>query len=176
VARRAYPRRYAQAVFELARDSGKLDAWSSDLVRVASLGEDAALMAWLESPRFPFDDKVKLLAERLSDINPLAVNLACLLVARGRLGMAGDIADEYQRLLDSYHGIERAEVTTATPIDEEDKKRLGERISKLIGKEVVLKTEVDPELIGGVVARVGGKLLDGSTRSRLQALKRELQR
>jgi len=176
VARRAYPRRYAQAVFELARDSGKLDAWSSDLVRVASLGEDAALMAWLESPRFPFDDKVKLLAERLSDINPLAVNLACLLVARGRLGMAGDIADEYQRLLDSYHGIERADVITATPIDKEDKERLGERISKLIGKEVVIKTEVDPELIGGVIARVGGKLLDGSTRSRLQALKRELQR
>ena len=176
MAKRAYPRRYAQAVFELARDSGKLEAWSSDLEKIATLGQDKALMAGMESPRFSFEDKAKLLVERLSDVNPLAVNLAYLLVARGRLGMAGDIADEYQRLLDSYHGIERADVVTATPIDEEDKKKLVERIGKLIGKEVILKTEVDPELIGGIVARVGGKLLDGSTRSRLQALKRELQR
>jgi F-type H+-transporting ATPase subunit delta len=176
VARRAYPRRYAQAVFELAREKGEIDSWASDLEKTARLGEDAALIAWLESPKFRFDDKVKLLAERLGKANPLALNLAYLLVARGRLGMAGDIADEYQRLLDSYRGIERAEVATAVPLDEREKRKLSERLSGLIGKEVVLKTEVDAELIGGVVARVGGKLLDGSTRSRLLALKKELQR
>jgi len=163
-------------VFELARERGEIDSWSSDLVRIASLGEDEALAAWLGSPRFSFDDKAKLLAERLGDINPMALNLAYLLVARGRLAMAGDIADEYQRLLDSYRGIERAEVATAVPLDEGDKQRLSEQLSRLIGKEVVLETEVDAELIGGMVTRVGGKLLDGSTRSRLLALKRELQR
>ena len=176
MAKRAYPRRYAQAVFELARERGEIDSWSSDLAKIASLGEDVALIAWLESPKFSFDDKARLLAERLGDINPMALNLAYLLVARGRLAMAGDIADEYQRLLDSYRGIERAEVTTAVPLDEGDKQRLSEQLSRLIGKEVVLETEVDAELIGGMVARVGGKLLDGSTRSRLLALKRELQR
>ena len=176
MAKRAYPRRYAQAVFELARERGELDKWPSDLEKIARLGEDEALIAWLESPKFPFDDKARILAERLGDINPLALNLACLLAARGRLGLAGDIADEYQRLLDSYRGIERAEVSTAVPLDDREKQRLGERLGALIGKEVVLKTEVDSELIGGIVARVGGKLLDGSTRSRLLALKRELQR
>jgi len=81
-------------VFELAREKGELDSWPSDLEKIARLGEDVALVAWLESPRFPFEDKARLLAERLGDINPLALNLAYLLVARGRLGMAGDIADE----------------------------------------------------------------------------------
>ena len=176
MAKRAYPRRYAQAVFELALEKNEVDVWPSDLNKIVSLGEDEALIAWLESPKFPFDDKARLLAERLGDINPLALNLACLLAARGRLGMAADIADEYQRLLDSYQGIERAEVTTAVPLDEADKQRLSERLSKLIGRELVLTAEVDSELIGGIIARVGGKLLDGSTRSRLLALKRELQR
>jgi len=174
VARRIQPKRYAQAVFELALARNELDKWQSDLERIAALGEDAALAAWLESPKFCFEDKARLLADRLKEINPLALNLAYLLVARGRLGMAGDIADEYQRLLDSYRGIEQAEVTAAVPLDDDDKQRLSERLSAVVGKKVVVKAEVDPALIGGIVARVGGKLLDGCTRSRLEALKREL--
>ena len=90
--------------------------------------------------------------------------------------MVGDIADEYQRLLDSYHGIEPAEVITAVPLDDEDRLRLGERIGAVVGKKVVIKPEVDSSIIGGIIARIGGKLLDGSTRSKLEALKRELAR
>jgi len=175
MARRGYAKRYSQAVFEIALERKELDRWLADLRKVASLGEDATLVAWFESPKFHFDVKAKLLSEQLSDINPLALNLACLLVARGRLSMAGDIADEYQRLLDSYRGIEQAEVTTAVPLDDEDKTRLAERLSAVIGKKVVLKPRVDSSLLGGIVARIGDKLLDGSTSSRLTALKRELE-
>jgi len=174
VARRAYARRYSQAVFEIAMERQELDRWQSDLRKIASLGEDAELVALLENPRLHFNDKARLLSEQLGDINPLALNLVYLLVARGRLSMLGEIADEYQRLLDSYRGIEQAEVTTAIPLDDEDKLRLGERLGAIVGKKVVIKPEVDSSLIGGIVARIGGKLLDGSTRSRLEALKREL--
>jgi F-type H+-transporting ATPase subunit delta len=174
VARRAYARRYSQAVFEIAMERQELDRWQSDLRKIASLGEDATLVALLENPRLHFNDKARLLSEQLGDINPLALNLVYLLVARGRLSMLGEIADEYQRLLDSYRGIEEAEVTTAIPLDDEDKLRLGERLGAIVGKKVVIKPEVDSSLIGGIVARIGGKLLDGSTRSRLEALKREL--
>lgn len=174
MARRAYARRYSQAVFEIAMERQELDRWQSDLRKIASLGEDAALVALLENPRLHFNDKARLLSEQLGDINPLALNLVYLLVARGRLSMLGEIADEYQRLLDSYRGIEEAEVTTAIPLDDEDKLRLGERLGAIVGKKVVIKPEVDSSLIGGIVARIGGKLLDGSTRSRLEALKREL--
>jgi len=174
MARRVYTRRYSQAVFNIALETKKFDKWQSDLRKIASLSEDATLIALLESPKFRFDDKAKLLSERLGDINPLALNLVYLLVTRGRLGMIGDIADGYQQLLDSYRGIERAEVTTAIPLDKEDKLRLAERLGAVVGKKVVVKPEVDSSLIGGIIARVGGKLLDGSTRNKLAALKREL--
>jgi F-type H+-transporting ATPase subunit delta len=174
VARRVYARRYAQAVFEIALETGELDSWQSDLRKITSLSEDATFIALLESPKFHFDDKARLLRKRLGDISPLALNLVYLLVIRGRLSTVGEIADEYQRLLDSYRGIEHVEVTTAIPLDDKDKLGLEERFSAAVGKKVVLKPEVDSSLIGGIIARIGGKLLDGSTRSKLEALKREL--
>jgi len=174
MARGVYAKRYAQAVFEIALERDELDKWQSDLRKIARLGEDATLIAFLESPRFHFDDKFRLLSEKLGDINPLALNLVYLLVARGRLSMLADIADGYQRLLDSYRGIEQAEVTTAIPLDDEDRLKLAEQLGAVVGKKVVVKSEVDSSLIGGVIARIGGKLLDGSTRSKLTALKKEL--
>jgi F-type H+-transporting ATPase subunit delta len=176
VARGVYAKRYAQAAFELALERKELDRWQSDLRKIASLAEDAALSAVLESPKFRFEKKAKLLSERLGKINPLALNLAYLLVSRGRLGVIGDIADEYQRRLDSHRGIERAEVTTAIPLDDEDKLKLEKRLGGIVSKKVVLEPEVDSRVIGGFVARIGGKLLDGCTRSKLEALKRELVR
>jgi F-type H+-transporting ATPase subunit delta len=174
MARKAYARRYAQAVFGIAREKNELDRWQSDLRKIAALAEDAELMAVLESPKIHFEDKAKLLAKGLGDINPLALNLVYLLVSRGRAGMAADIADEYQRLLDSYRGIEQAEVITAVPLDDGDRERLEERLEEMVGKKVVLKAQVDPGVLGGVVARIGGRLLDGSTRSKLLALKKAL--
>ncbi len=174
MARGVYAKRYSQAVFEIALERNELDRWQSDLRKIASLREDTTFTAFLESPRFHVDDKARLLSERLGDINPLALNLVCLLVTRGRLSMVGDIADEYQRLLDSYRGIEQAEITTAIPLDDEDKLRLEEHLGAIVGKKVVLKPEVDSSLIGGIIARIGGKLLDGSTRNQLMTLKRAL--
>jgi F-type H+-transporting ATPase subunit delta len=161
-------------VFQIALEKGELDRWQSDLKRIASLQQDDVLVRLLENPKLPFSDKVRLLSERLADINPLALNLVCLLVARGRLGLLGEIAEEYQRLLDSYRGIEPAEVITAVPLEDEDKRKLEERLSDIAGKKVIIYPKVDPALVGGIVARFGGKLLDGSTRSRLEALKKEI--
>ncbi len=174
MARTVYAKRYSQAVFEIALEKGELDRWQSDLNKIARLGKDAAFLAALENPKFHFNDKVRLLSEQLGDINPLALNLVYLLVARSRLSQIGAITDEYQRLLDSYRGIEPAAVITTIPLDDEDKLRLEARLGAIVGKKVVIQSEVDASLIGGIVVRIGGKLLDGSIRSRLEALKREL--
>ena len=174
MARRVYARRYSQAVFEIALESKELDRWQSDLKKMASLVEDATVIAFLESPKIHFADKARLLSGQLPDINPLALNLVYLLADRGRLAMLGDIADDYQRLLNNYLGIETAEVTTAIPLGEEDKLRLAEHLGAMVGRKVTLKTEVDSRLIGGIIARIDGKLLDGSTRRQLEALKKEL--
>jgi len=176
MARKVNTQRYAQAVFEIALETKELDSWQSDLRRIASLVEDDAIVAFLESPKIPFDDKSKLLSEQLNGVNPLALNLVYVLAARGRLRSIDDIADDYQQLLDNYHGIAVAEVVTATALDEEDKRRLAEHLSVIVGKKVTLKTEVKPGLIGGVIAKIDGKLLDGSTRSKLDALRKELVR
>ncbi len=174
MARRIYARRYSQAVFEIALERKELDKWQSDLKKIAGLSEDTAFITLLENPKVRFEDKAKLIAKRLGDVSPLALNLVYLLVTRGRLNIAGDIADEYQRLLDSHRGIEQAEVITAVPLNDKDKKRLGEHLEAMVGKKVVLKSRVDSSLIGGMVARIGGKLLDGSTHSKLLALGNEL--
>jgi F-type H+-transporting ATPase subunit delta len=174
MARKYSARRYARAVFEIALEKQRLDEWQSGLEEMARLAGDRSVASYLESPDISFEDKARLLSERLGDVEPLVLNLVYLLIARGRFGMLIDITDEYQRLLDKYNNIERAEATTAIPLDEGDKKRLAEKLGSITGKKVILEDEIDHDLIGGVVVRVAGKLLDGSTRGKLEALKREL--
>ena len=174
MARRVYARRYSQAVFQIAMEREELDSWQSDLSKIASLGEDAAFTALLEHPKLNFDAKARLLSERLGDINPLALNLVYLLVTKNKLSIVGEISEEYHRLLDSHRGIEQAEVITAIPLIDEDKVKLEERLGIIVDRKVVISAKVDSSMIGGIVARIRGKLLDGSNRSRLEALKKEL--
>jgi len=172
-----YAKRHAQEVFKAALERKELNRWQSDLRRIAGLAKDVTLFALLENPEVRFDDKAKVLSERLGEVNPEVLKLVSELVVKGRLAVIGDIADEYQRLLDDYRGIEGtevAEVTTAIPLDDEDKLRLAQRITSLVGKPVVLKPKVDSSLIGGIIIRVGDKLIDGSIRSKLETLKREM--
>ena len=167
-------RRYARAVFELD-EKDQIAEWQDDLDKIISIGEDATIAAYLENPNIHFEDKARLLHERLGGVNPMVLNLVYVLLTRSRLDMLPDIAAEYQRLVDDYQGVERAEVTTASPLDDETRKKLSREIGRLIGKKVILKTEcVNPDLIGGVVVKVAGKLLDGSTRGKLAALKKEI--
>jgi F-type H+-transporting ATPase subunit delta len=174
VARRVYARRYARAVFEIALEKKELDRWQADLEKVAALGEDAAFIALIENPKVGLEKKNEILSRLLGELNPLARNLVYLLVSRGRLSMIGEITQEYHRLLDSYRGIEHAEVITAVPLDAKEKKKLEEHLGKVVGKKIVLEASVDPSLVGGMIARVGGKLLDGSTHGQLLALKKDL--
>jgi F-type H+-transporting ATPase subunit delta len=174
MARKAYARRYAQAVFEIALEKKELERWQTDLQKVVDAVKDSTFLAALESPKIKFGDKSRFLTERLGDINPLALNLALLLISKSGIGMIGKTTVEYKRLLDAYHGIQAADITTAVPLDDKDKKKLAKKLSDLVGAKVELTAQVDPAILGGIVARVGGKLLDGSTRSKLLALKKEL--
>lgn len=174
MAGRVHARRYARAVFEIALENKDLDRWQTDLTKVSALGQYAAFIALMENPKIGFGEKQKLLDKVLGDINPLVRNLVYLLVSRSAVSLVGDIAGEYQRLLNEYRGIEHAEVVTAVPLGDKDKKSLEEHLGAVVGKKIVLTASVDPDLIGGMVARVGGKLLDGSIRSQLAALKSEL--
>jgi len=176
VARRVKARRYAQAVFAIALEGKGLDRWQSDLKKMAVIAGDELLVTSLQNPKINFDIKARLLSEQLAGVNPLALNLILLLVTRGRLDMLGDIAEEYQRLLDSYRDIESAEVTTAVPLEGESKLKLEDSLGAIMNKRVMLSSKVDAGIIGGVIVRIGGKLLDTSTRSKLEVLRNELRR
>jgi F-type H+-transporting ATPase subunit delta len=174
VAKKSHPRRYAQAVFEIAQQKKQLDKWQSDLVNLSVLSYDKQLTELLESNRMPLDAKIKLLASKFPCVNPLALNLVSMLLVKGRMHLLGDITAEYQQILDSHRGIEQAKIITSVPLNDEEKKEISERLGKLLGKKVNIIAEVDPAVIGGFVARVGGKLIDGSTRHRLELLKQGL--
>jgi F-type H+-transporting ATPase subunit delta len=174
MARGASPKRYAQAVFQMALESGELDGWRSDLRRIVQAVTDLQLREILASPKIRFEEKASLLTQSLEGVSPLALKLASLLVVRGHLGVAEGIADEYDRLLDAQRGIEQAEVITAVPLDEDDKERVTRKLGELRGKKVIVAAQVDPDVIGGMVARIGDQLLDGSTRGKLLALRKNL--
>jgi len=104
----------------------------------------------------------------------MAVNLVSLLIERRLLGILPGIRQEFQGLLDAYRGIERAAVSTAIQLNDDEKRQLEDRLETVTGKKVSVTATINPALIGGIVVRFGGKLLDGSTRSKLEALKREI--
>jgi len=172
--RRASARRHAQAIFQLAVAAGDPEKWQAELEKVARVMADPVLSLLLESPRLALAQKAALLQERLPGADRMVLNYAALLVARGRERLAGEVAEEYERLLDAYHGIEHAEVITAVPLEEKEREFLARRLAEVVGKRVVVKARVDPAIIGGLVARVGDRLLDGSTRTRLELLKKSL--
>jgi len=167
-------KRYAQAAFELALEKNELESWQISLKKIAGIAADVKLMALLENPKLPFDAKKSLLEERLGEVNPLALNLTCLLMSRGRLRIAGDISQQYNLLLDAHYGIEHAEVVTALPLGDEDKERISNKLGGMTGHKVIIDAQVDPAVIGGFSAKIGDMLIDGSIRSRLESLRRSL--
>lgn len=174
MARRAYSKQYAQAVFEIALESGELERWQSDLQKIVRVVSDEDFSAVLESPKIHFSEKSRLLSGQMKEANPMLLNLLLLLISKGRLEVIGEIADEYQRLLNDHRGIEIAEVTTAVPLTKENEEKLARHLGRIVGKKVEIKAYIDPSVIGGFVARIGDRLLDGSIRSKLAALKKEM--
>jgi len=167
-------KRYAQAAFDIARERDELDRWVEDLRAIVDLAAQPGVTEVLASSRVPFDVKEHLLQSGLANIGPLALNLARLLVQKGRIAQAEQVLEEYQRLLDEHRGRAQALVLTAVPLSEDEEKAVAHRLRELTGKEIVLEGRVDPEILGGLVARVGDRLIDGSTRTRLLELRRQL--
>ena len=172
--RRPTAKRYAQAVFEIARDSGQLERWTRDLQTAQQALQDASLRAYLELPKLSIQRKMESVRTALGGANPLALNLMALLTSRGSLGLLPGIVDEYQRLVDVHLNRERAEVATAIPLEQELGDRLTQQLRQLLGKEVILTSRVDAEVLGGLVTRVGDRIIDGSVRGRLMALRKSL--
>lgn len=166
--------RYVEAIMGLANEAGNHDQWVADLDSLAELAGHPEAVAYLSSDTTAGADKEQFLA-RVLDISPLAMNVARLLVSRGRLQLAPRIAEVFTRALDRQRGIASVQVTTAVPLSPDAAVDVERRMRELTGAtEVRISTRVDPSIMGGMIARVGDRLIDGSTRTRLIQLRRAL--
>lgn len=173
--RGASARRFAQAVFQIALENDDLDRWLDDLSLLASALENEEFAQFLDAPQIPLERKLAIINESLNgSVNPLALNLISLLASRNLAYLVPDIVEQYQGFLDAQRGIQRGEVISAIPLDDEQKKELTEMLQRMVGKEVRLTTRVEPSILGGVIARVGDHVIDGSTKSRLRAMRLSL--
>jgi F-type H+-transporting ATPase subunit delta len=166
-------KRYAQAVFSIASEQGTIAAWRQDLEDIAQVLAESDASALLADARRPVEQRQQLV-ERILDVQPLALNLAKLLVAKGRSLEARAVADAFKRLADEHEGIADAQVTSAVPHTPAEVTSLEQRLGTSLNARVNVTTQVDPSIVGGLVVRVGDRIIDGSIRTRLRVLRREL--
>ena len=168
-------KRYAQAVFEIAQEHNRLEEWQQELQTIAQAVEQPEFVSLLSNPRLPVGAKRQVLQETLVGASEQAVNLATLLVVSGRLeALAGPIAQEYAKRLDELRGIVRVEVITAVGLDRAQREEISRRLVEATGKEIRMEERIEPDIMGGLVIRIGDQVVDGSLRSKLRGLKRSL--
>lgn len=167
--------RYARAAFELATESGRIEAWSDSLGRIRTMLGDADVRRLLDSPTIPSVERVGLVTELVGKGQEMeAVNLVRILTEARRLDLLDGIHMEFERLADETAGRVRGKVTTAVEMSDGDRDVLAAELSSQLGTQVRLDVEVEPSIIGGLVLQVGDRVIDASVRSRLEQLRRRL--
>ena len=167
-------KRYAQAVFAIAQEKEQVGAWDSELRVIEDALKNDELRSALSQAAVPMSAKANIVREAFVGVSQLGQNLVCLLVERRRLGLLSEIRAQFLRLLDEYHGREHVHLVSAVPLDAGAREAASRMLQGIVNKEVVLDTQVDPDILGGLIVRVGDKLIDGSVKGRLRDLGREL--
>ena len=174
------PRRYAKALLEIGRDEKLVDRFGEDLARfgrTASAGEGSDRIASVMSnPVFTHEERRKVLESVLPGLalHPHVINFLRLLLDKNRFESLFDIVLAYRDLADVEAGRVRATVTTATELGPALREQVSRALAESTGKKVVLESKVDPSLLGGMVATVGGRVYDASLRTRLERLQLSL--
>ena len=170
-------RRYATALFQLAVDGHLVERIGLEVDDFAeSFKGSPQLQAVFENPVYGAETRRRIIGglASSSSMHPLVKNLLLLLSDRRRMRFVGEIADGFRELSEARSGKVRAEVTVATDLPESYFLELKKTLEAVTGKQVVIEKKKDPSLIGGVVARIGDQVIDGSIRNRLSGLKLEL--
>jgi F-type H+-transporting ATPase subunit delta len=168
--------RYAQAAFDIASENDTFDEWADDLDIIATALGDEDFAALLDAPQVPTAVKMDGIDKVLADLGEKARSLTKLLVTHRATRIATAIRDDYRAMLDRQRGIARAEITTAVPVDDALRSEIVALLTSLVDQEIIATFREDPEILGGMVARVGDRLVDGSVRSKLESLRQTLGR
>jgi len=166
---------YARALFEVAREQGKLDLVREQIGQFAdALDESGDLRVFFFSPYFSTEEKKDGLRRTVEGADPAIVNFLEALLERHRMPVIFRIRDEYGRLWDAENRLLPVEVTSAVDLDDATVKSIGERIGEQTGQRVELTSKVDPSILGGIVLRVGNSILDASIKHRLDQLRKHV--
>ncbi len=168
------PGRYASALFELAQEQSQLQPVENDLNRIqAMLDESPDLLRMVRSPVFSADDQTKALDALLSKagIGGLTLNFVKLIVRNRRLFAILDMIKAFRTLAAGARGEVQADVASATALNDSQLQALKETLKASIGKDVQINASVDPSLLGGLVVKVGSRMIDSSLRTKLSTLK-----
>ncbi len=173
--RGAAARRYAEAVATLAFEQGTLDRWREELSIIRDLFTDERVASLLHDPQTSLQRKLELVQRTLAPyLSEQGLNLARLLVSKGRAPIVGDILKEFERIADERLGMVEAEVTVPVEPTEAELAEIRRAVEAMTGKDPRLTVRVDPSIIGGVVIKIGDKLVDLSVAGKLEAMRSAL--
>jgi F-type H+-transporting ATPase subunit delta len=167
------PRRYAEAAFQLATRDGSIETWRRELEQAAA-ATDGQLMDVLANPALPLDERLEAANRVFANLGQSVRNMIFLLVRRHRIEQLPRVVAEFIRLDERRQGIVHANATSAAPLTDLEVKALTARLEQMTGGRIALETDVDASLLGGLIVRVGDRLIDGSVRGRLERLRNQL--
>lgn len=168
-------RMYARALYEAARDEGKLDEVAGELAALARAFEDVPeLRRFLRNPQVDPSEKATVLEQITEGVHDLVRNFVRLAAEKGRAGELPEIEEELQALVARAQNRLAVELTTAHELSDDDARSIVETIEQASGRSIEATRSVDPSLIGGIVLQIGSFRADGSVRGRLERLRREL--
>jgi len=168
-------RRYAEAAFEVAQRDNTVEVWRSELQTAAEIVADERVNRYLANPAVSLEARAAAVERALGPaVSRPVLNLVQLQLRRGRIEQLPQVAAEFRRLDNARQGITEATATTAADLTPAEVEALTRRLEQFTGGRVELDVRTDPSLLGGLVVRVGDRLIDGSVRGRLERLRNRL--
>ena len=164
-------RPYAEAIFRLAREKSELTAWSNRLGVTAGMVSDARMQAVIADPNVPMSKAVEILLSIAGGVlGESGASMIRVLAENDRLALLPEIRAQFEVLRAEAEGVLEARVTTAMALTDAQKRDLIAALRNRFGRDIHVEVAIDPELIGGVVVRLGDRVIDGSVRGRLHKM------
>jgi F-type H+-transporting ATPase subunit delta len=171
-------KRYAKAIFSLGKEQGKVEEYAGALNAIAELfgNEELEVEDALTNPLYPMEARQKVMDKIASavDADQILTSFLNLLIEKKRIDVLPEIAAAVQEMLDRDENISHGSVTSAIELDSALLEKIQATLEKITGTKVILETQVDPSIIGGIIAKVGDLVLDGSIRTQLNGLKESI--
>jgi ATP synthase F1 delta subunit len=166
---------YARALFEAAQEHDALDDVHEQLGQFAqALNDSRDLMRFFFSPYFSSEEKKEALGRAVKEADPRFINFLEALIERHRMPVLFRIRDQFEQLWEDERALLPVVLTSAVELDKKTVRHIGDQVGEQTGRTVELSSHVDPDILGGIVLRVGNFILDASIRNRLEQLRKQV--